>query len=179
MNGDPKKPIVIRNNGKKKKKAPVVIVGEDMGTNVPYSLSVKQTMSFYIQKFNLKCSLSHFEYRVNWHELCAFHKMKEEFIKAFAHRVDWKIVSARQKLSSGFIKKFKDKVDWEMISKFQDLSKKFILRNLDKLHIDILIERGLISKEEIQKYKEEQNQKKIDKAKKAEDITTRFDIMEF
>jgi len=66
-------------------------------------------------------------------------------------KIDWDYISQHQKLSKSFIREFKNKVNWVFISAYQELSFEFISEFKDKLNLDKLLERNLITQEDIEK----------------------------
>ena len=63
--------------------------------------------------------------------------------------IDWNYISIYLKLSENFIREFKDKVDWKWISIRQEFSYSFICEFREKLNLDILLERKIITQEDI------------------------------
>lgn len=150
-----KGPIIKNTKARDNSPKAKVVVGASPTRPVSWSITVQQSVSHYIMKYNLKCSVSEFPYRVNWRSLLTENSLTNEFLDAFSSRLTafWDIACQYQKLSEAFIHKHRDVINWEAISRFQKLSKNFILEHRNFLNMDIVInERFLISQNEVDEY---------------------------
>jgi len=131
--------------------------------------SVKQELNKILKEHNYKnineidwnC-ISHYqklsedfirEYKdkVNWVYISHYQQLSEDFIKEFKDKVEWRWISEFQQFSEDFIREFQDKIRWCDISRYQELSFKFISEFRNKLDLDKLLERKLITQENINK----------------------------
>jgi hypothetical protein len=174
------KKLVFYNDGakKKKKKTPVVVVGTGDGEDIWYSRKLQQEISSNILNYGLKCSIMRFEFCADWNAISRRGTMSKEFIDVFADRIEWDYFAVSDKMTEKLMDKHADKVNWDIISRVKDLSKKFIIRHFNELNIDVLIQRKLITVDELDKIEEDLKQKKWDEARDAEDIANRFDMMD-
>jgi hypothetical protein len=156
-----------------------VVVGHTPNISCPWSITVQESVSFYIMKYNLKCSISQFKNRINWNKFLSENKLSNEFLEAFVEEVPiGNLISQYQKLSESFMEKHEDELNWSHISLFQDISKKFILKHIDKLNKDVLInQRFLITQEEID-YAIQEQEKEFQRKIIDESVDSRADILD-
>jgi len=154
-----------------------VIVGMHPNDPIPYSVSVQKSVSHYILKYDLKCSVMAFPYRMNLNRLATENKLTQEFMNAFADHFRWDIICSKQKLSESFMEKHADRMSWKVASIYQSFSKEFILKHMKDLDMDVIVnQRFLISQEEIDEKKEQD--KKLEKYDGEGGIDSRFDILD-
>lgn len=166
------------NKRNKSKKKPTVVVGTGGSENIWYSLKLQQEISSIILNQDLRCSIMQFEHVVNWGLLCSQWRFSEELLDIFSDRVHWGIVSSRRKLSEKIMDKHADKLNWMAISRNQHVKKDFIFRHFNELNIEILIERKLITVDDLDKREVELKEKRLEEKRDEEDITNRFDMMD-
>jgi len=155
-----------------------VIVGRSSSDSIPYSMTVQKSVSHYIMQYDLKCSILQFPMRAPWYKLVKDNKLSNEFLDVFAPRVNWSMACRHQKLSESLMDKHSHLIDWAQASYYQEFSKKFILRHLDDLSMDIIINhRYLITQEEVDEFKKNEEEKKKF-LENGEEIEDRFDILD-
>ncbi len=179
-----KKGIKIKNTNKKNRHGTNcndqsrVLVGKSPSDQIPYSLTVQKSVSHYIMQYDLKCSILDFPMRVPWNRLISENKLSNEFLDVFASRVNWSAACFHQKLSEALMGKHSHLMDWYQAALRQIFSKDFILRHLDELDMDVVVnQRYLITQEEIDEFKKEQEEKKKF-LEGGNDIEERFDILD-
>ena len=180
---DPKrKGPVIRNAGGKNRHGTNcnddsrVIVGMPPGQAVPYSMSVQKSISNYILKYDLKCTVLQFHYAMNLRKLAEENKLSQELMSALAIYWDWRVICRTQKLSEAFMEKHKKHISWKVASEYQSFSKSFILKHIDDLDMDVIInQRFLVTQEEVDERKKQL--KKLEKYDSGE-IDDRFGILD-
>lgn len=161
---------VIKNSGPKRKvatKRPQVIVGRHPKDPIPYSQAVQKQIQYFIQKYNLRCSIMQFEICASWRDLSREEFLSDAFRDAFADLLHWPTMCLAQTLSEECMEKHEKKLNWGAVSRRQNLSKPFILRHQKQLDIDVLVDRGLITKEELAEMIDDDS------------VGSRFELMDF
>lgn len=165
---------IINTKYRHEKDKPIVVVGADKRRPVNWSLSIQKSVGFYIQKYDLKCSINDFPIRVNWEEFLTENKVSNEFLDTFYNILPWSLACRTQSLSEILMDKYKNLIDWNAASEYQFFSKEFICEHVDYLNMTTIINsRFLITQEEINEYHRNKKNKEI-----IEENTSRADIID-
>lgn len=89
-------------------------------------------------KYKEKCDRQ--KRNVNWHFVCHYFRLTEDFMEQHIEDLDWNYVTTNQELSKDFFRRHADKIKWNFITNKWDepLEEEFVREFRDFIRWDLL-----------------------------------------